>query len=342
MSNIECLASASGTNWTLYNADCVELLAQLPDNSIDYSVYSPPFANLYIYSDSARDMGNVDNQAEFQKAYAFVARELFRVIKPGRLCSIHVKDLVYYSNASDKGDRGLTDFTGDCTRTHVEAGWTFHSKTTVWRCPVREMTKSKPDGLLYKNFRTDAGRIRQGMPEYIVTFRKWTDDMDDMIPVFHLPGDWPIWAGEGSKFVNRRAPSHDGLPEYADLSEAQQKRDPRYFEALDIWQQWASPVWMDTDEKNVLNVKAARREDQERHLCPMPLDITDRCIRLWSNAGDVVVSPFAGIGSEGHVALKASRKFIGMELNEGYYAQAVKNLEDAAQESVSMFDRSAA
>lgn len=337
MTDILCDAVAAGDRWTLWNADCVEVLASLPDNSVDFSVYSPPFANLYIYSDSARDMGNVENDEEFQATYAYVARELFRVIKPGRLVSIHVKDLVYYSNASEKGDRGLHDFTGACIRTHRRAGWTLHSKTTVRRCPVREMTKSKPDGLLYKNFRTDAGRIRQGLPEYIVTFRKWADGMSETTPIAHLPGLWPEWAGEGAQFVSRRAPSHDGLPDYGGLSEAKQKQDPRYFEALDIWQRWASPVWDDTDETNVLNAKQARDPEAEKHLCPMPLDLTERCIRLWSNKGDVVLSPFAGIGSEGYVALKADRRFLGVELNKLYYAQAVRHLCEAEASAGTLF-----
>lgn len=336
MSAIPCNDVATGRDFTLWNADCVEVLARLPDNSVDFSVFSPPFANLYIYSESSRDMGNVENDEEFQEAYSFVARELFRVIKPGRLVSIHVKDLVYYSNASEKGDRGLHDFTGACIRTHRRAGWTLHSKTTVWRCPVREMTKAKPDGLLYKNFRTDAARVRQGLPEYIVTFRKWADG-EQAPPVEHLPGLWPEWAGEGARFVNGRGIPHQDLPDYARLSDAQQKRDPRYLEALDIWQNWASPVWMDTNETNVLNAKIARDEDAEKHLCPMPLDLIDRCIRLWSNRGDVVLSPFAGIGSEGYQALKAGRKFLGVELNPAYFAQAAKNLREAEASAGSLF-----
>lgn len=327
--NITCEDVASGDDWTIWQGDCVEVLAQLPDNSVDFAVFSPPFANLYVYSESERDMGNVEDDAAFQRSYAFVCRELLRVIKPGRLCSIHVKDLTFYSNASDKGDRGLQDFTGSCTRTHIDAGWTYHSKVTVWRCPVAEQKKSKPDGLLYKNFRLDAGRVRQGLPEYIVTFRKWADGMDDTIPVLHLPGDYPIWGGEGLQFVNRRTLSHDGLPDYASLSDEKAKADPRYEEALDIWQNWASPVWMTTDAKNVLNVKMARSEDAERHLCPMPLDLTERCIRLWTNPGELVLSPFTGIGSEGHVAINIGRKFIGTELNRDYFRQAAKNLEAA-------------
>lgn len=336
-STIDVMAAATGENFSLYNGDCVEVLASLPNDSVDFSVYSPPFANLYIYSDSARDMGNVDNDDAFQEAYSFVARELLRVIRPGRLVSIHVKDLVYYSNASDKGDRGLIDFTGACIRTHLRAGWTLHSKTTVWRCPVREMTKAKPDGLLYKNFRLDAGRNRQGLPEYIVTFRKWGPDMGATAPIAHLPGLWPEWAGEGARFVSRRTASHEGLPDYAALTDAQQKADPRYLEALDVWQRWASPVWDDTNETNVLNAKQARDPEAEKHLCPMPLDLIERCIRLWSNKGDVVLSPFAGIGSEGYAALKADRRFIGVELNPAYFAQASRHLREAEASAGTLF-----
>ena len=342
MTSIPCNDVASGENWTFWNADCVEVLARLPDNSVDFSVFSPPFANLYIYSESSRDMGNVDDDDEFQECYSFVARELLRVTKPGRLCSIHVKDFVYYSNASAKGDRGMYDFTGACIRTHIRAGWSLHAKTTVWRCPVREMTKSKPDGLLYKNFRTDGARIRTGSPEYIVTFRKWAEGMDETAPIEKLPGLWPEWGGEGKQFVHRRTAEGVDLPDYAALSDAEQKRDPRYFEALDIWQNWASPVWMDTNETNVLNAKVARDEDAEKHLCPMPLDLTERCIRLWSNEGDVVLSPFGGIGSEGYVALKARRKFLGVELNPSYWSQGVKNLKEAEANAGNLFSGVAA
>ena len=306
---IQCLDSALSSNFAAYHGDCVEILAQLPDNSVDYSVYSPPFSSLYIYSESARDMGNVESDDEFQAAYGHAVREKLRVTKPGRLTSIHVKDLVYYSNASDKGDRGIRDFTGACIATHVREGWTLHSRVTVWRCPVMEMTKSKPDGLLYKNFRTDAGRIRQGLPEYIVTFRKWAPGMENETPVIHVPGLWPEWAGEGAQFVQRG-------------------RDDRYYEALDIWQQWASPVWMDTQSTNVLHSKV-KGDDEEKHFCPMPLDLTDRCVRLWSNRGDVVLSPFMGIGSEGYASIKAGRRFIGTELKQSYFRQAVKNLKSA-------------
>ena len=297
----------NGQNWTAYHGDCVEVTAQLPDNIIDFSVYSPPFSSLYIYSESERDMGNVGSDEEFQACYRHLIREKLRLTKPGRLTAIHVKDLVYYSNATEKGDRGLRDFTGDCIRTHIEEGWTYHAKVTIWRSPVREMQKAKPDGLLFKNFRTDAGRVRVGLPEYLVVFRKWAEG-EQAPPVIHDWTDWQEWAG-------------------TDAAKAQGVDD--YESALSIWQQWASPVWMDTRETNVLNAKQARDEDAEKHLCPMPLDITERALRLWSNPGDVVLSPFMGIGSEGWASLKAGRKFIGVELKDSYFAQAVKNLREA-------------
>lgn len=269
--------------------DTVEFTAGLPDDCVDFSVYSPPFSSLYIYSESERDMGNVDGDEAFQDAYRHLVREKLRVTKPGRLTAIHVKDLVYYSNATEKGDRGLRDFTGDCIRTHVAAGWSYHSRVTIWRCPVKEMQKAKPDGLLYKNFRTDAGRNRQGLPEYLIVFRKWAEGMDAAEPVIHHPNEFP----------------------------------------LEVWQEWASPVWMDTRETDVLNAKVARDDEAEKHLCPMPLDLSERAIRLWSNPGEVVYSPFMGIGSEGYSALKAGRRFIGTELKPAYYHQAVKYLREA-------------
>jgi hypothetical protein len=286
---VDCLDWAEGSDFTLYHGDCVDVLKGLPDSSVDFSVYSPPFSALYIYSESERDMGNVEDDVAFQAAYAHVVSELLRITKPGRLSVIHVKDLVFYSNSSDKGDRGLRDFTGDCIRTHREQGWTYHSRCTVWRSPVLEMQKSKPDGLLFRNFRLDAARVRQGNPEYMVTFRKWAPEMVDAEPVAHDPNEFP----------------------------------------LEVWQEWASPVWMKTDQTNIMNARVARDDEAERHLCPMPLDLIDRAIRLWTNPGDVVCSPFAGVGSEGVGAIGAGRKFIGVELKESYYKTAIKYLEEA-------------
>jgi DNA modification methylase len=280
------LLQENGKNWHMYNADCLELLAQLPDNSIDFSVYSPPYAGLYIYSPSERDHGNNTDEG-FVAIYAQVCKQLLRVTKPGRNVSIHVKDLVFYSGSNEQGARGLKPFTDWCVKAHMDAGWTYHSKVTVWRCPVLERAKSNPDGLLYKNFKADSARVRQGMAEYIVTFRKWADGMEDVAEVVHDENEFP----------------------------------------LSIWQQWASPVWNDTNATDVLNALA--KTDEEAHICCMPLDLTERCIRLWSNPNDVVLSPYGGIGSEGVVAMRTGRKFVGVELNPKYYHQAVKNIKIA-------------
>jgi len=281
---IQCLDSRGGENFVAYHGDCVAVLRQLPDNSIGFSVFSPPFSGLYIYGDSICDMGNSANDAEFFAHYKFFVRELYRVMKPGRIVAVHCKDLVYYKN--QRGTAGLRDFPGALIASHTEADFDFHSRVTIWRSPVREMTKTKAHGLLYKQLRADSSFSRQGLPEYFVVFRKWAGDGDGVDSVTHSVADFP----------------------------------------LERWQEWASPVWMDTRETTTLDAARARDPKDERHICPMPLDIIERAIVLWSNAGDTVLSPFMGIGSEGYVALSTRRKFIGIELKKAYFDSAVKTL----------------
>jgi hypothetical protein len=290
----------------LYHADCVEVLAGLPSNSVDLSVYSPPFSSLYIYSESVRDMGNVANDEEFFKAYAHVVREKYRVTRPGRLTAIHVKDLVYYQNSSERGDAGLRPFSDMCTAAHVAAGWTFHCRVTIWRDPVLERSKTNAHGLLLKTRRADASFCRVGMPEYLMVYRKWAGDGDESLVRPVAVPDHPV----------------------------------------EVWQQEASPVWtpdpiwnyapgqsgkgdLDLPATDVLNVKVVRDDESEKHLCPMPLNITRRAVRLWSLPGDTVLSPFMGIGSEGVVAISERRRFIGAELKEAYFRQAVRHIGDA-------------
>lgn len=296
---MKILEQVQGQKFAAYNCDTVEFTAELPENTVDFSVYSPPFSSLYIYSESERDMGNVANDAEFQECYKHLVKSLLRATRPGRLSAIHVKDLVYYSNSSKNGDRGIRAFSDGCIQTHVDAGWTFHGRVTIWRDPVREMQKTKSDRLLYKNFRTDAARSSMGLPEYLLLFRAWKPGMEDEDVIVHDPASFP----------------------------------------LDIWQQWASPVWMDTDETNTLNVRAVR-DNAEKHICPMPLDLSERAIRMWSNPGDAVYSPFMGIGSEGVSALKAGRYFFGTELKPEYFKQACKFLSQAEGEQATLFDGS--
>lgn len=279
---IRCLNDAHGANWAAYHGDCVDVLRQLPEASIGMAVYSPPFSGLYIYNDSVADMGNCANDEQFFEQYRFLVAELHRVMMPGRIVAVHCKDLVYYQN--QRGTAGLRDFPGEIIRTHIAAGFDFHSRITIWRCPVREMTKTKARGLLYKQLRADSTYSRQGLPEYFVVFRKWGDGGT---PVTHTEESFP-------------------LPQ---------------------WQEWASPVWMDTRETEVLN--AERQPNDEKHICPMPLDLTERAISLWSNRGDTVLSPFGGIGSEGYAALKLGRRAVIVELKEAYWRQAVRHLSGA-------------
>ena len=297
--DVRCLNDKHGESFAAYHGDCVDVLRQMPDASVDFSVYSPPFSGLYIYNDSAADMGNCANDAEFMAQYRFLIAELYRVLKPGRCISVHCKDLVYYRTQTGH-DAGLRDFPGMLTEAHTQAGFAYHAKVTVWRCPVREMTKTKAHGLLYKQLRQDSTFSRQGLPEYILTFRKWAREGDEVSPVTH---------------------THDDFP-------------------LDFWQKVASPVWMDTRETDVLN--ATRAPQDEKHICPMPLDLTHRLLMLYSNPGDVVLSPFMGIGSEGFAALKARRRFIGVELKDTYFAQAARNLAGAEAGAADLFDLAAA
>lgn len=274
-----------------YNADCVEVVASLPSDSVGFSIYSPPFSHLFVYSDSERDMGNVRNDDEFFAQYGFLVRELFRATKPGRLTAVHCSDLPRTKGAH--GFVGLYDMPADIRKAHEDAGWTYHSRITVWKDPVVEMQRTKALGLLYKQLQKDSTRSRQGLPDYVLVFRKTPSDEKQCDPV---------------------------------------GQDARLF-PVDQWQRWASPVWMDIDQTDVLNVRAAKDADDEKHLCPLQLDLIERCIRLWSNQGDVVLSPFMGIGSEGYAALKSHRRFIGSELKSSYFAQAVKYLRAVEDET---------
>lgn len=284
---VECLNQASGENWTAYHGDCVSVASQLPDECIDFSVYSPPFGSLFVYSDSAADMGNSSSDGEFAQHYAYLVREKFRLTKPGRLTAVHCSDLPM--TKWKDGAVGIKDFSGDIIRIHQEAGWILHSRRTIWKCPVVEMTRTKHVGLLYKQLRTDSAKSRGGMPDYLLTFVKPGANAS---PIAHEANEFPV----------------------------------------EKWQEWASPVWMDIRQTNVLNVKAARSPNDEKHLCPLQLDLIERALVLWSNPGDVVLSPFMGIGSEGYQSLCANRRFVGIELKREYWAQAVDNLKGATSQ----------
>lgn len=285
---IRCLNEAHGPEWALYHGDCVDVISQLPDNSVGFSIYSPPFANLFVYSDSELDMGNCADGDEFAAHYRYLIREKLRVTKPGRLSAVHCTDLP--SSKWKDGVIGLKDFPGEIIKAHQDEGWIFHSRVCIWRDPVVEMTRTKALGLLYKQLQKDSCKSRMGMADYVVVFRK--------------PGD-------NAEPVEQR-------PEHFPVSQ---------------WQQWASPVWMDINQTNTLNVRMAKEAQDEKHLCPLQLDVIERAITMWSNPGDIVLSPFTGIGSEGYTAVRMGRKFVGTELKESYFRQAAKNIEAAASQT---------
>lgn len=277
--------------YAAYNGDSCELIKNIPDNSIHYTIFSPPFASLYTYSNSDRDMGNSKGDDEFYTHFTFLAKELYRVTMPGRLLSFHCMDLPMMKERD--GVIGLKDFPSLVRQIFEDCGFIYHSKVTIWKNPVTEMQRTKALGLLHKQIRKDSSMCRQGIPDYIVTMRK--------------PGENP----------ERISHTHDTFP-------------------VDVWQNYASPVWMDIKQSNTLQKKSARTEKDERHICPLQLDVIQRCIELWTNENDIVLDPFAGIGSSPYVALTLNRRGIGFELKQSYFEQMKNNLEIIAHENDNM------
>lgn len=255
-------------------------------------MFSPPFASLYTYSASPRDMGNCQDDADFLRHLRFLVAELYRVTKPGRLCSFHC--MLLPASKTRDGFIGLKDFRGELIRVFVEAGWVHHSEVVIWKDPVTAMQRTKALGLLHKQLKKDSCRSRQGIPDYLVSMRK--------------PGANP----EPVSHTNRTFPVAE-------------------------WQKYASPVWTDIDPSDTLQFRSAREHQDERHICPLQLEVTRRALRMWSNEGDVVLSPFAGIGSEGYVALQEGRRFLGVELKRSYYEQAGRNLASARSTARMLF-----
>lgn len=279
--------------YALYQGDCVEVIRGIPDNSLHYTIFSPPFASLYTYSDSERDMGNSRSDNEFQQHFVYLVEQLCRTVMPGRLVSVHCMNLP--AMKSRDGFIGVKDFRGDIIRTFTDAEFIFHSEVTIWKNPVTEMQRTKALGLLHKQIRKDSSMCRQGLPDYIVTFRKPGENPE---PIPHTYESFPV----------------------------------------DVWQRYASPVWMDIRQSNTLQRISARDEKDEKHICPLQLDVIERCINLWTNPNDIVLDPFAGIGSVPYQAVLMGRRGLGIELKDSYFQQAVKNLESACNEKCEFGD----
>lgn len=278
----------------MFHGDCCEVIQGLPSGGIDYTIFSPPFASLYTYSNSDRDMGNSRDYEEFWTHFRFLIRELFRVMATGRLVSVHCMNLP--TTIQHHGEIGIQDFRGDIIRQFVADGFIYHSEVCIWKDPVTAMQRTKALGLLHKQITKDSCMSRMGIPDYVCTFRKPGKNgkpVDGRLT--HFAGDMDTFSNDG------------------DLS-------------IDIWQRYASPVWMDINPSRTLQYRSAREHEDERHICPLQLDVIERCLQLWSKEGDIVLSPFAGIGSEGYVAVSTERRFVGIELKQSYYEQACRNL----------------
>ena len=283
----------AGQGYTVHLGDCVKWARRMDDNSIDYSVFSPPFADLFVYSNSDHDMGNCKDDGEFVAQFRFLVAELFRVLKPGRNVSFHCMNLP--TTKMRQGFIGIRDFRGDLIRVFQDAGFVYHSEVCIWKDPVVAMQRTKALGLLHKTIRENSTMTRMGLPDYVVTMRK--------------PGD-----------CDERV-THDGVNDLP----------------VDLWQKYASPVWFDIDQGRTLNKMPARDENDQKHMCPLQLDVIERCIHLWTNKGDLVFSPFTGIGSEGYTAVRMGRRFVGTELKPQYWKLACQNIEDACSEQKGLF-----
>lgn len=276
---------AHGESWHLMLGDSCERLSEIPDDSIGMSVYSPPFASLFTYSPSDRDLGNSRDRPEFLEHYGYIIRENLRVTMPGRVACVHVQQLT--TTKATHGEMGLTDFRGDVIRAYLEGGWIFHGEATVNKDPQAQAIRTKSHALMFVTKDRDSAMLRPALADYLLLFRK---------------------------------PGVNAVPIKTDVTN-------------DEWIDWAQPVWWNIRETNTLNARAAREDKDERHICPLQLDFIERCVRLWSNKGETVLSPFAGIGSEGYVSLSQGRRFVGCELKASYWQTAVHNLQDAEREA---------
>lgn len=264
----------------LYHGDSCEVLAGIPDNSVHFIVYSPPFTSLYTYSNSDRDLGNCRDHAEFFAQFEFIVRELYRVLMPGRLMSVHCMNLP--TSKERDGFIGIEDFRGELIQLYQKIGFIYHSEVCIWKDPVIAMQRTKALGLLHKQLKKDSAMSRQGIPDYLVTMRKPGENPE---PVTHTNESFPV----------------------------------------NVWQRYASPIWMDINPSDTLQKESAREEQDEKHICPLQLTVIRRAINLWTNPGDIVLSPFGGIGSEPYVALESGRRAVAIELKESYYRQMVSN-----------------
>jgi DNA modification methylase len=294
-------------------------MADINDKSVDFSIFSPPFASLYTYSNSDRDMGNVKNDKEFFEHFKFLTKELYRVIRPGRLVAVHCMNLP--TTIQRDGFIGMKDFRGELIRSFQSAGFIYHSEICIWKDPVLAMQRTKAIGLLHKQIKKDSSISRQGIPDFVIVLRK--HGVNESL----ISGEFKHYVGDNKLNNFIEFVRDDG-----------RKAQKRGLEAtsIDIWQHYASPVWFDINQTNTLQFREGRDSDDERHICPLQLDVIERCLQLWTNPGDIVLTPFMGIGSECYVSVKMGCKAIGIELKPSYFNLAKRNMKLSEQEQYDM------
>jgi len=300
-------------DYAIYHADTVEVANGLPGDSVHFSVFSPPFETLYTYSNSDRDMGNSDSAVQFWKHYKFLIAQQYRVMMPGRIVAIHCMNLP--TSKTKHGFIGIRDFRGEIIRAYQAAGFIYHSEVCIWKDPVVAMQRTKALGLLHKQLMKDSAMSRQGIPDYLVVMRKPGENAE------------PV-SGALDHFVGEDVPANFKPVDYDDGRRAWVMANDSAT-PIDVWQRYASPVWNDINQTNTLQYQNARDSEDERHICPLQLDVIERSIQLWTNPGDTVWSPFMGIASEGYVSVQLGRKFIGAELKASYFNLAKQNMAQA-------------
>lgn len=333
---VNCIQQQSGKSWSLYHGDSCQVMVGIPDNTIDFCVHSPPFSALFIYSDSEADMGNCADEKEFFTHYKFVIDQLHRVTVPGRLCAVHCKDLPKY--LSRDGEAGLIDFPGMIIQEFEDAGWTYHSHVTIWKCPVTERERTNNHGLLHKTVMKDSSGLRQGMADYLLVFRKPSGSMLSDKPIAR-PRGFSRYIGQEKyhPLVSSWHPSPHARTGtrgvMLDTARIDDEENGDVDRSILIWRRYAEPVWWDIDQMDTLNYKIACEAKDEKHICPLQMGVIERAIDIWTLPGEVVLTPFAGVGSEVVGAIRMGRRGVGIELKEAYYNHAGKNCRVAEAEA---------
>ena len=296
---------AVAEDYAVFHGDNVQVMADMPDNCVGFTVTSIPFSGLYAYTDSIFDQGNVRTDEEFWHGLSFMLKQLYRITMPGRLVAVHCMDMP--STLERDGYIGLRDFSGDVIRNHQKQGFIYHSKVTIWKDPLTAATRTHAVGLAHKELVKDSAISRQGIADYLIVMRKPGKNPD---PISHLPSGLMRWIGPPDlepKAEKKSNPAHNKYSHY-------------------VWQRYASPVWMDINPSDTLQFRSAREDDDQKHVCPLQLTVIRRAMELWSKPRDTVFDPFSGIGSTGYVALQENRRYVGCELKASYWMQSIRNL----------------